>query len=152
MKKSDSILIIATIGLLAYVLFLSLLGPAMSSAQMSKTIGNAGSVTAVGVGVYWNSDGTNPVSSFSWGMIDPGTNESITCYIKNEGNSAVTLSMSTSSWNPSNATQYMTLSWNLGGATLTPGQIKAATFTLAVSASVHGITSFSFNIIIVGSG
>lgn len=84
-------------------------------------------------------------------MLNPGSNKSITCYVKNEGNSLVTLSMSASNWNPANATEFMILSWNLGGATLNPGQVKTATFTLVVLASVQGITSFSFDITIVGS-
>jgi hypothetical protein len=151
MKKQDSIVVIATVGLLAYTLLLSFIGPVVSSLQTNKTLGNQGSVKAVGVGVYWNSNGTSPVTSFNWGMIDPNSTKSITCYVKNEGNQILTLSMSASNWNPSNCTQYMTLSWNLSGATLNPGQIKTATFTLAVSASIKGITSFSFDLTIVGS-
>jgi len=151
MKKHDKILIIATVGLLAYTLLLSFLGPVVSSLQTSKTLGNQGSVKAVGVGVYWNSNGTNPVSSFNWGMLDPNSTKSITCYVKNEGNQILTLSMSASNWNPANATQFMTLSWNLGGSTLNPGQTRTATFTLVISASIQGITTFSFDITIVGS-
>jgi hypothetical protein len=151
MKRHDKILIVATVGLLTYTLLLSFLGPVVSSLLTNKTLANQGSVTAIGVGVYWNSNGTNPVTSFNWGIIDPGNNKSISCYIKNEGNSVVTLSMSTSNWNPANAAQFMTLSWNLNGATLNPGQTRTATFTLTVSASITGITNFSFDVTIVGS-
>lgn len=152
MKRQDKILATAAVGLLTYTLLLSFLGPVISSLQTNKTLGNQGSVKAVGVGVYWNSNGTNPVTSLNWGMIDPGSNKSLTFYVKNEGNQILTLSMSASNWNPSNCTQFMTLSWNLNGATLNPGQTKTATFTLVVSASIKGITSFSFDLTIVGSG
>ena len=151
MKKQDKIVIIATVVLLTYTLSLSFLGPVVSSLQASKTLGNNGSVTAVGVGVYWNSNGTDPVASFDWGMISPNTNRTETCYVENTGNQNLTLSMSTSSWNPTNCTQYMTFSWNLAGATLSAGQIKTAVFTLEISPSVQGITNFSFEITIVGS-
>jgi hypothetical protein len=152
MKKQDSILVMAAVGLLIYCVSLSFLGQVLSAVQTNKTLTNQGSVTAIGVGVYWNSNGTNPVSSFDWGMLDPGTNKTITCYIKNEGNNVVTLSMSASNWNPANAPTYLTLTWNLGGSTVNPGQIRTARFTLAVSASTSGITNFSFDITIVGSG
>ena len=151
MKKQDSIVVVASVGLLIYTLALSFLGPALSAIQTNKTFGNQGSVKAIGVGVYWNSNGTNPVSSFNWGMLDPGTTKNITCYIKNEGNNVVTLSMSTSNWNPSNATQFMTLIWNLQGTTVNPGQIRTAKFALTVSASIAGITNFSFDITIIGT-
>lgn len=152
MQRHDKIVVAATVGLLAYTLLLFSLGPVVSSLLTTKTLGNTGSVKAVGVGVYWNSNGTNPVTSFNWGMLNPNSTESITCYIENSGNAVLTLSMSTANWNPSNATLYMTFGWNLGGQTLNPGQIKQAVFTLQVSASVTGITNFSFDVIIVGTG
>lgn len=151
MQKQDKALIIATIGLLTYTLSLSFLGPALSALQTSKTVGNQGTVRTIGVGVYWNQACTNQTTSIPWGTLDPGSNKSITCYIKNEGNNQVTLSMSTSNWNPANAGQYLTLTWNLQSATLNAGQVRTATFTLAVSASITGITSFSFDITVVGT-
>jgi hypothetical protein len=151
MQRHDKILIAATVGLLAYTLLLSFLGPVVSSLVTNKTLGNTGTVKAIGVGVYWNSTGTNPVTTFNWGMLDPNSTKSITCYIKNEGNQLVTLSMYASNWNPTNATQYMTFSWNLGAQTLNPGQIKQAIFTLTISASIKGITNFSFDVTIVGT-
>ena len=151
MQKHDKILVAATIGLLMYTFMLSFLGPAMSSLTANKKVGNTGSVRAVGVGVYWNSNGTNPVTSFSWGMVDPNSTQTITCYIKNEGNAVLTLSMSTSNWNPASEPHYLTFSWNLGAQTINPGQIKQAIFTLQISASVTGFTTFSFDVTIVGS-
>ena len=152
MQRHDKILVAATIGLLAYTFLLSFLGPVVSSLVANKTLGNTGSVKAVGVAVYWNSNGTTPVTSFNWGMLDPNSTKTQTCYIKNEGNSVLTLSMTTSNWNPSNAVQYMKFSWNLGGQTLNAGQIKPATFTLQIFANVTGITNFSFDVTIVGTG
>jgi len=152
MQRHDSIVVIAAIGFLVYTLLLSTLGPVVSSLLTNRTIGNTGSVRAVGVGVYWDYNGTSTVNAFDWGFIEPGANKTITCYVKNVGNQVVTLSMSTSNWNPQNATQFMTLSWNREGTTLNPGQIITATFTLAVSASTQGITNFSFDVTITGSG
>jgi hypothetical protein len=151
MKRQDKIVVTAAIVLLAYTLSLSLLGPVVSSLQTNKTIASSGSVRAMGVGVYWNSNGTNPVTSLNWGMISPNSTESETCYIENTGNQTLTLSMSASSWSPANCTLFMQLSWNLTGATLSGGQTKAALFSLEVLPSVEGITAFSFDVTIVGS-
>jgi len=60
--------------------------------------------------------------------------------------------MYTSNWNPSNASDYMTLSWDYGGQSINPDEVVQVTFTLSVDASIDGITGFSFDITIVGSG
>ena len=151
MNRQDKIVVTAAIVLLAYALSLSLLGPVVSSLQTNKTIASSGSVRAIGVGVYWNANGTNPVTSLNWGMINPNSTQSKICYIENTGNQTLTLSMSTSSWSPANCTLFMQFGWNLTGATLSAGQTKAALLSLEVLPSVEGITTFSFDVTIIGS-
>ena len=151
MKKQDKIVVIATILFLSYTLSLSLLGPVVSSLQTNKTIGSSGSIRAIGVGVYSDSGCTTPLKSLNWGTISPNSTQNIMCYVKNTGNTTLTLSMSASNWNPANCTKFMTISWNLQNATLNAGQNKQAAFTLAVSPSIQGITNFSFNVTIIGS-
>jgi hypothetical protein len=151
MKKQDKIVVTATILFLTYTLSLCLLGPVVSSLQANKTIGSSGSIQAIGVGVYSDSGCTTALKSLNWGMISPNSTQNITCYVKNTGNQTITLSMSSSNWNPANSTKFMIFTWNLQNTTLTAGQSKPAVFTLAVLASIQGITNFSFNVTIVGS-
>lgn len=120
--------------------------------EQSVTVGSSGTVKAIGVGVYWDSGCTNRVTSISWGTIEPGTNVSSTVYIRNQGNSPATLSMHTENWNPTNASGYLTLSWNYSGQTLAVNEVIQVTFTLTVSSEIQGTTSFTFDIVIVGSG
>ena len=153
MKRKESIVAGAAVALVLYTLALTAFGPLVSSAIMNnKTVSSNGSVKGVGVGVYWNQACTNATSSISWGILDPGSNVNKTIYIRNEGNTAATLSMTTSNWNPANASSYMTLSWNYGGQTLNINQVVQVKLTLAVSASVSGITNFSFDITITATG
>jgi hypothetical protein len=60
--------------------------------------------------------------------------------------------MYTSNWNPSNASGYMSLSWDYGEQSIDVDEVVQVTFTLSVDAGIEGITSFSFDITIVGSG
>jgi len=120
--------------------------------EQSVTVGSSGTVKAVGVGVYWDSGCTNRVTSINWGTVEPGTNVNSTVYIRNQGNSLATLSMQTENWNPTNASNYLSLSWNYGGQTLAVDEVIQVTFTLTVSSGIQGITSFTFDIVIVGSG
>ena len=152
MKSKEFIVGGAALTLVTYVLALSLVGQVLSAVQTSKTVSNAGTVKAIGVGVYEDIECTNPLSSIDWGVLEPGSSENVTCYIRNEGNSVQTLSMYTSDWSPSSASDYMTLSWDYGGQSIDVDEVVQVTFTLSVDASVGGITSFSFDITIVGSG
>lgn len=152
MERKEGIIVGAAVALILYTFSLSLLGPSVLAALSNRTITNAGTVKTIGVGVYWDQALTNPVSSINWGTIEPGLNVNKTVFIRNEGNTAATLSMETSNWNPSSASSYMTLSWDYGGQTLAVNAVRQVTFTLAVSQSISGITSFSFDITITANG
>ncbi len=143
---------IATLILVSYVLALSASTQVMSLVQTNAKLSNQGSIKAIGVEVYWDSALTNKVTSIDWGTIDPGAKVNKTVYIKNVGNAASTLSMSTSNWNPSNAATYMTLTWDYSGQTVNIGQSVQVKFTLTTSSSITGITSFSFDLTITSTG
>jgi phage-related tail fiber protein len=119
---------------------------------LSQTIPSTGTITSVNVGVYSDSACTQSLTSIDWGQVTPGSNALRTIYIKNTGNTPLTLSMATNTWNPSGASAYLTISWDKAGASLAVGQSIAAVLTLTVSPSISGITSFSVNIVITGSG
>jgi hypothetical protein len=141
-----------SLALVLSALGIGLFRTALSLQQSTRTISNAGSVVGVGVGIYWNSACTNRTSSISWGLINPGTNKTVTVYVRNEGNVAATLSRTTQNWNPATASSYMTLSWNYAGQTLSVNQVFQTRLTLAVSSTVTGITNFSFDIAIIATG
>jgi hypothetical protein len=103
------------------------------------------------VGVYWDADCTNRVTSIDWGTLYPGQTASKLIYIRNEGNVSMTLSLATENWNPPEAANYISLSWNYDGRTLRPGDVIPVTLYLSVSPNIPStITSFSFDIIISG--
>jgi len=151
-KSKEFVVAGATLTLVTYVLALSLVGQVLSAVQTSRTVSNAGTVKTIGVGVYWDDGCANPLSSVDWGVLEPGSSENVSCYIRNEGSSVSTLSMYTSNWSPSNASGYLSLSWDYGGQSIDVDEVVQVTFTLSVDASIEGITSFSFDITIVGSG
>ena len=72
-------------------------------------------------------------------------------YVKNEGNTPMTLNMTTNTWT-SGAATYVTVTWNRESYPLNPGSSVQANVTLAVSPSVTGITGFSFIMVITGTG
>ena len=117
----------------------------------SAIIGSIGSVKAVGVGVYWDSSCTNGVSSMDWSIIEAGSSQNKTVYIKNTGNAAATLSLDTANWNPPSASDHISLAWDYDSQPIAPDAVDEVILTLTISSSISGITNFSFDIIISAS-
>jgi hypothetical protein len=133
----------------ASVLFLTAItGGALNR---SRSISNTGTVKGIGVGVFWDGSCTNQVSSIDWGFVEPGSSYNKPVYIRNEGTATVTLTLNTTNWNPSNASNYITLSWNYTSQAVAPKAVIPVTFTLTVAANTTGIEAFSFDIIVTGT-
>jgi len=116
-----------------------------------KNIRSFGTIKAVNVGVYWDSGCTSVTSTVDWGKMSPGDIKNVTLYMKNEGNVAVKLSLAAQNWNPANAPNYISLSWNREGQIVDTASLVAATLTLSVSWDISGITDFSFDMVITGT-
>jgi hypothetical protein len=113
---------------------------------------SAGIVKTVGVGAFWDINCTSRVTEIDWGVVEPGYHVNSTIYLKNEGNAPITLYLDTENWSPSNASNYITLSWDYANQTVDPGAVMKINLTLIVSVNITDITNFSFDIIIVGTG
>ena len=138
------------IGVFAIVLASMAVVYALTS--VSVYLSSVGTVKAVGVGVYWDSVCSQAVSSIDWGLADPGSVKNVTVYVKNDGNAPMTLSLQTINWNPAEAADYISLSWDYGGQAIGVNQVVAVTLLLSISSNIQGITTFSFDVVIVGSG
>ena len=138
------------IGVFAIVLASMAVVYALTS--VSVYLSSVGTVKAVGVGVYWDSVCSQAVSSIDWGLADPGSVKNVTVYVKNDGNAPMTLSLQTINWNPAEAADYISLSWDYGGQAIGVDQVVAVTLSLSISSNIQGITTFSFDIVVVGSG
>jgi hypothetical protein len=117
-----------------------------------RIIASTGTVKAVNVGVYWNQNCTETVTTIDWGMLEPGESRNVTIYLKNEGNTPINLSLNTSNWNPAEAENYISLTWTISGENLQPDQALPTTLIITVEQNVTDITTFNFDIIIMGEG
>jgi hypothetical protein len=113
------------------------------SFNASKTV--HANVVGLGARIYWDQGCTNRTLSLDWGSFEPGSNKTLTAYVRNEDDSEACLSMATSNWAPSAASSYMTLNWNYSGQILGVDQVIPLELTLAISADIIGITHFSFD-------
>jgi hypothetical protein len=117
-----------------------------------KGVSNQGKSEAVNLGLYWDNACTNTTSAVDWGLLSPGAASNVTFYVRNEESSTVKLNLTTQNWNPANASEYITLTWNREGQVFEPQSVAIATLTLSVSANISGITNFSFDTIVTGVG
>jgi len=137
-----------TILSMAFLSFHAILGQSYTT----FSIGSQGTVKATGVGVYLDSSCSNAVPFVDWGTIEPGSTKNVTVYVRNEGNGVVTLFLGTENWTPSNASNYMALSWDYAGQPIVPQEVVQITLTLSTSPDIEGITNFGFDIIIDAIG
>ena len=136
---------IALVGLLVSML-------ASGALVSTKTITSTGVLATTNLGLYSDSACTQSLASIDWGTISPGGSVNRTVYVKNLGNTQVTLSMAKTNWNPSTADGPLTLTWNRESTVLAANQVSTATLTLTVSSTASGITTFSVDIVISGTG
>jgi len=153
MTRKEVVVTGAMIMLVTYTLGLSLVSQAFPADQTTTTLSSAGTIqiqTSAGLGVYQEDSGSVVLSSVSWGTLQPGESQNVICYIKNEGNSATIISLDTSNWSPTNAESYLNLNWDYNGYPIAPDAVIPITLTLSVDSNIEGISTFSFDITIVG--
>jgi hypothetical protein len=115
------------------------------------------------LGIYTNDPSNNtptPSQSINWsaaGSLYPGQGKNNLIYVRNEGNTPINLTLSTSGWSfqDSNGTelsqdyrQYFNLTWNYDNSTIAIYEVKPITLTLTISPSIANVARFFFNIII----
>jgi len=139
------ILAVALTGIVVSVLAASLL-------MAYQRVPSNGNVRAVGVSVYWDSTCTDNVTNINWDFLAPGETADRTVFIKNAGTLPLVLNMTTDSWEPTPASEHITLSWDRENYLLnTTTPVVQAILTLSVSSEISGVSSFSFEIVITGT-
>jgi hypothetical protein len=142
----------AVVGTIAAVAVVLMMTSVFAYLTANRSIPNSGEIKGVNVSVYQDSACTQPLTSWTWGVINPGSSIVKTMYVKNEGNGPITLSLTTNTWAPSSASTYITVTWNREGTAVNAGNNVQANVTLSVSPSIAGITSFTFTMVITGTG
>ncbi len=147
-KKATKRIVFTTMCIVLVVI----LGTVIMNSASSKNVVYANSVRGVGVGIYWDQDCTNRSLSLGWGVIEPGSNSTVMVYVRNEGDSAVSLWLRTFNWTPSVASDYMTLNWTYSGRILSANEVIPIELILNVSPTISGITDFSVDLVITATG
>ena len=154
MKNKKLLILCIILTVAEAALILNMFYPAMSASQHrppKKPVPSHGSVKGINVGFYSDQACTTSVESIQWGIIEPGATANQTVYIRNEGDSNTTLTITLSNWNPTNSSNYIGLNWNYTDQTLDISQVIQVRFTLFILENIQGITDFSFDVTIASS-
>jgi hypothetical protein len=112
--------------------------------------------TTANVGVYWDANFTNNVSSISWGNLTQWNAAKVEVYARNEGNASFFLALIPKNWNPANVSQYLKFTWTSDNISVGVSMAVKVTMTLRLVMSNvgtpanGGLVSFSFNILFEG--
>jgi len=111
---------------------------------------NIGTIKVIGVQVYQDETLTSILTSIGWGVLEPGENKSYAAWVLNTGNFPQKLAMWTENWVPSEASAWISLSWDYADAWVQVNASIPVVFTLHVDQGITGIESFSFDIWLKG--
>jgi len=117
--------------------------------DLTRRVNSFGELYLIGVEAYWNQNCTDIVRWVDWGIVEIGGNSTSSFYVKNLCTNNATLSVNASNWDPTNASLYLTLSWNYSGNVLQPEQLVPVTLACSVNINVTGFEFFSFDITIM---
>jgi hypothetical protein len=149
----DKKIITATIALIILVFALSFITPVISKKPDKVTKpSNAEAIDGgAGIEIFWDSKCTNRVSSIDWGSLEPGTDKTVTLFIKNKGKNQVTLSYHVSNWKTNEIANYLNIIWDYNGQRIGFKEVFQVRFTLYASENAATTENFSFDITIVGT-
>jgi hypothetical protein len=146
-RNYNSKVLSATLCLLTIVILATITG----GFGLFPSIVRADYVKGNGVGIYWDQACKNTTLAFEFGQITPGTNKTLTIYVRNECNSPVLLNLKTSNWNPTSASDFISLGWNYTSHVLNINEVVPIEITITVNASTYGISDFNFDTNIIAS-
>ena len=101
--------------------------------------------------VYDDPQCTNPVSEITWGQIEAGTESTVTLYLKNTGETSVTLALTSQNWNPEILIDHTSLSWDYLGQSFNSGETIPVNIKLSVDKLCPAASGFSFQVVIIVS-
>jgi hypothetical protein len=146
-----SIIAVAALGMVLTYTAAGVISIQQANLSINRPLPSSGNIAALNVGIYSDYACTQKLESVDWGDIAPGGSTNKLIYLKNTGNTQITLSMTATNWSPTNADGPISLTWDKEDTKLSKGEVTTATLTLTVAESVIDITTFSVTILICGS-
>lgn len=95
-------------------------------------------LSGVGIDIY--------PTSINWGILSPGDTSNSIVQVTNAGNRTITLGFNCSGFEPPEAENYLSLTWDYANQTVEVSQQIDVIFTLAVAINITRIYEFRLNV------
>ncbi|MGD2066543.1 MAG: hypothetical protein PVI43_05175 [Candidatus Bathyarchaeota archaeon] len=96
------------------------------------TLPSVGTIKTIGVEAYWDPNLENKTENILWGEMWPGSSQNSTLYIRSVSNVEITLQLYPSNITPVAMSEYIDLSWNYKGKTISPNDVIEVTLFLSM--------------------
>ena len=125
------------------------------SKSYNLTIPSMGTIYVTGVEAYGGDiNSANGSLIVDWGVIQVGSSNSVSFYLRSVSSVPVTIALSADNWVPQSIESFMPVSWNYTGNQIAPGEeisvridLKTTTTSAFVDYLVSNkVTSFSFSL------
>jgi len=142
LKASYKTIVVVAIVAIIAVASTSLVSMMLSHSDYDIYLPSLGTIKTIHVETYWDPNGENKRETLSWNEIkieklswDETKTEPVntTVYVKSLSNFRVTLTMFPTDWDPTEISDYLTISWDYNGTVLDPDEIIPVTMTLSAS-------------------
>lgn len=152
-RNSDRHYLLTRSGILV-VFAVAIAGAIGATAVLSTqtSFSNVGRMKSINVEVYSEASCNTPMTELDWDIIAPGGEKTVVIYVKNTGNSPMNLIMSIENWDPPDASDFLSVTWDQEGTVLGEDESVEARVILSVDPSIDGVDNFSFDITIIGKG
>jgi hypothetical protein len=147
-KKLKVFIVVSII--IASLLIGGILTHAFGTLQTSQQVTNSGVMASPGLGVYTDSAATKNCTNIDWGITYPGAAITRSGFLRNNGNIPMNISLVVGPFVPSEASQYLSVSWDSQYKVVQPGAIVPITVTLTISPASNPLATFSFTIRVDG--
>lgn len=141
--------------LICFGLILLLLGIGLVWAlNRNFLLRNVARITTIGFQFYSDPECTVPIEEINWGTVGLGETHYQVGYLRNIGNGDVTATMFVDNWNPLEAKNAITVTWDSDGVFLCPGEVAEVTINLTTTNDwrlVVNFTDFTFDIHLVAT-
>lgn len=139
---SGAVMVLVVVGIAGYAL-LSLMPSVNLYIDRTAEVASSGTINT-GEGLDLNT------TSLDFGVLSPSESNNQTIRVTNLYDEPMVLHMTTSNWDPENATDYMGVSWDAEDKVLLGLAYVDVVFTLTVYSNVTGITNFYFDTTVGG--
>jgi len=120
---------------------------ALTLRPVLKHLESTGRIITLGIECYSEPECINKLTLINWTDLIAGYTYNYTIYLRNEGNSPVTLEMWSQNWEPDIAVSYFNLTWNYNGSVINPQEVREIVLYLETGYPTEFV-EFSFEIVI----